>query len=179
MNLVYGRDLLVATWVAQQFKLPSASFFAPYVAIGIEEGNSLRGGVVYNNLRLDPYGKPISIEISGVSLDKRCALRHIIKPLLEYPFLQLRVQRIQFTIAKPNMVARRFAERLGFTLEGVARKAHYSGRDATIYSLLRHECRWIDESRRRTLSTSSTRPTSDIGGANPIQSTDGTLQFRA
>lgn len=171
MNLLFGRDVIIANWIARELKLPSADYFAPYVAIGIEENGQIKGGVLYNNYRTDGYGRPISIEISGASLDKRCALRHIIRPLLEYPFCQLRVARVQFTIAKPNMVARRFAERLGFTLEGIARKAHFSGRDAAIYSMLRHECRWINESRRSTFSPSGTR--SKHNGSSPDSQQSG------
>jgi RimJ/RimL family protein N-acetyltransferase len=174
VNLLYGRDALVGAWIAKQLQLPSADFFAPYTAVGIAEDGQIKGGVLYNNYRADAFNKPISIEISGASLDKRCALRHIIRPLLEYPFCQLKVARVQFSIAKPNMVARRFAERLGFTLEGIARKAHYSGRDAAIYSLLRHECRWINES-RRTLGPSSPRSKHNGSSPDSLQSGDCAL----
>lgn len=169
MRLVYGQDEIVATWVSNKLKISDPSYFKPFVAIGIEENGILLGGVIYNNYRTDPSNNPVSIEISGASVDKRCALRHIIIPLLEYPFSQLRVRRVQLTIAKPNMVARRFAERLGFILEGISRKAHYSGRDAAIYSMLRHECEWIDEPRRSTKRTSSTRSECKLGSANAVE----------
>jgi len=112
MNLIYGRDAYVASWVANKLRLPDASFFAPYTAVGIVENLEIKGGVIYNNYREDAFKKPISIEISGASIDKRCAMRHIIRPLLAYPFAQLKVGRVQLSIAKPNMVARHFAERL-------------------------------------------------------------------
>lgn len=153
MNLLYGQDDFVAGWVATQLRVFDPKFFHPCYAIGIQENGILRGGVIYNNYRADYLGKPISIEISGASIDKRCALRHIIKPLLAYPFSHLMVGRVQFTIPKPNKRAREFAERLGFKLEGIARNAHYTGKDAAIYGLLRHECVWLDESRRRRALT--------------------------
>jgi RimJ/RimL family protein N-acetyltransferase len=157
MNLVYGKDELIGKWVAEKLRIPDFKYFRPYIAIGIQENGQIRGGVIYNNYRTCILGLPISIEISGASLDKRCALRHIIKPLFAYPFSQLKVKRVALSIAKPNRRAREFAERLGFKLEGIARNAHYTGKDSAIYSMLRHECEWLDEPWRSTISTSSTR----------------------
>lgn len=147
MRLVYGRDEFVALWTAHKLRVNNPNYFAPYVAIGIEHQGLLCGGAIYNNFQKTPNGEPISIEVSGAWIDKRCGVRHILRPLFEYPFSQLMVRRVQMNIAKPNMVARRFAERLGFTLEGISRQAHFTGKDAAIYSMLKHECGWISEPR--------------------------------
>lgn len=169
MRLVYNKNDFVAQWVSHHLKVPSAQFFSPYVAIGIEDDGIMRGGVIYNNFRLDPWGKPHSVEISGASIDKRCALRHIIRPLLLYPFEQLNVLRVQMTIAKPNMVARHFAERLGFILEGCLKKGHFSGKDATIYGLTKADCKWINES-RQPVTAISAQSARNIGGTDTKQS---------
>lgn len=155
MNLVYGRDEIVGRFVAHGLRVPEPDYFSPYVAIGIERDGAFRCGVVYNNFRKSPWGEPVSIEMSVYAIDKFCWSSHILRHLFSYPFLQLRVQRVQATIAKPNMVARRFVERLGFTLEGIGRKAHHNGKDAAIYSLLKEECGWILEQKhsKRTRST--------------------------
>jgi hypothetical protein len=39
-------------------------------------------------------------------------------------------------------------EGLGFRLEGMGRKAYDGRQDAAVYSLLRHECRWISQETR-------------------------------
>lgn len=140
MNLVYGRDDVVIPWICHNLQINNPG---PCVAIGIAKDNLLIGGALYNNHHLNIYGIPQSIELSFVTIDKHWATRGIVSALLSYPFIQLKVKRVQLTIRKRDMHTRRFVERLGFTLEGVARKAHHTGQDAAVYSMLPHECRWV------------------------------------
>lgn len=139
MNLVYGRDNVVVPWICTQLKIRDPGLC---VAIGLEKEGRLIAGCLYNNFRLDYLGNPNSIEISFVTIDKCWATRGNIAKFLAYPFVQLRVKRVQLTIAKRNKIARQFVTKLGFTLEGIARKAHEDGTDAAIYSMLWHECKW-------------------------------------
>jgi len=133
LHLVYGHDHEVAGWVGRELSIKD---FGPCVGIGIARRHDIIGGAVYNNFHYDITGRPLFIEMSFATIDKGWANRGIIKGLLDYPFFQLRVKRVQLTIAKRNKHTRQFVERLGFKLEGIARKAHVSGSDAAVYSLL-------------------------------------------
>lgn len=174
MRLVFGHDLKVAEWVAKQIKL---HHYDPCTAIGIERKGTIIGGCIYNNFRTDTYGNPLSIEMSFATIDKRWATRGIIASLFAYPFSQLCLKRVQLTIAKRNKGVRRFVERLGFKLEGIARKAYCDGSDSAIYSMLRHECKWIGEplGQINTFSASSSGPQRNFGGTNPIEPTNSAL----
>lgn len=139
MNLVYGANHILVPWVCEQLKIPDPGLCQ---TIGIMKDNRIIGACLYHNFRLNTSGKPLCIEISFVTIDKRWCTRANIAALLAYPFQQLRVPRVQLTIAKRNKPVRRFVEKLGFTLEGIARKAHHDGTDAAIYSLLWYENKW-------------------------------------
>lgn len=72
----------------------------------------------------------------------------VIQPLfiaafLHYPFCQANVDRISGIVPASRIGARRFAERLGATQEGVIRKG-IDGEDVIIYGLLKEEAsRWL------------------------------------
>lgn len=138
--LLYGYDKEIAAWVSQRIH---GFDFGLCAAIGVVINGNLVAGIVYNNFICSPYGHPISIEISMNSIDKRWCSRDNLNALLSYPFIQLGVKRVQCTCAKKDKSTRKFLERLGFTLEGVGRKAWPLGGDCTMYSLLQHECRWL------------------------------------
>lgn len=139
-QLVYGHDAEVGNWVAGQLGLVNPH---PSAAIGIIRDNKFIGGVLYNNFYINGEGRPISIEISLAMIDKRWASRHTIAQLLEYPFIQLNLERVQSTVSKRDKNVRRILDKLGFKLEGIGRKAWHKGGDCAVYSMLRHECHWL------------------------------------
>lgn len=132
-------DHRVSEWVGEKIGLEN---FGPHEAIGIEDGGKLICGVVYSNF-IQYQGKPISAEVSIAAVNRKWCTRKNLKVLFSYPFLQLGVERLQATIALDNTEARDFNERLGFTVEGIGRKAYFDGRDCVVSSMLKHECRWI------------------------------------
>lgn len=134
--LVYGRDDIVVPWICNQLDIRNPG---PCAAIGIARDNYLIGAALYNNQQLDAKGNPLSIEISFTTLDKSWASRGNIYALLAYTFVQLKVKRVQSTVAKRDKRVRLFLERLGFTLEGVGRQAWPKGGDACVYSMLSGE----------------------------------------
>ena len=68
--------------------------------------------------------------------DVECVTRRTLRYIFEYPFKQLGVSRLQAVTATTNHRCREFIERLGFKLEGFARKAHDGEQDAAVYSML-------------------------------------------
>lgn len=134
--LVYGYDAQVAEWVS--IKLGGV-YFENCKAIGIVADNELIAGVVYNNY----HEQPKMIEASIASINPKWATREHLKGLFAYPFEQLEVVRLQASCSRKNKRIKRFLARLGFVFEGYARAAHHTGGDAAVFSMLKHECKWI------------------------------------
>lgn len=140
--LIYGQDKPIATWICHQLKLnPFPENM--YRAIGIAIGTKLIGGVIWHGYCQDIYGKPLLIECTIYTVDKRWATRHTLRELFQYPYRQLRVKRVQATCAKKAKRVRSTLSRLGFKFEGICREAHPHGGDAAHYSILEHECKWL------------------------------------
>lgn len=131
-RLLFDRD--VADWVSDQ--IWGAPEFENHQAIGVLRGSELVGGVVYHNYREH------DIELSCAATDPRWLSRGRLSVLFGYPFIQLGCLRVTAVAARSNKRARRMNERLGFKLEGCARKA-WEGKDAMLYGMLREECRWL------------------------------------
>ncbi len=111
-----------------------------FASIGVVRDGELIGAFVYNN-----YAPEHSIEMGLTTIDPRWCTRRVLRAAFDYPFHMLRVKRIQATTHRRNRKARDLVQRLGFKFEGIGRKAWPTGGDAAVYSLLRHECRWIDD----------------------------------
>ena len=147
IRLVFGHDEYVAKWVQQ--RIPAAPDFGPCTAIGVADDNRLIAGVVYNNF----HG--YMVEVSMASIDPRWCNRRTMRALFKYPFEQLKVRRLQITMAKRDKKTRKLFERMGFKFEGTGRQAWPDGTDACVYSLLRHECRWLKETHDGKIITES------------------------
>lgn len=117
--------------------------FSPSMCLGIMKDGFYIAVAVYNNFYASPAGEAVSVEMSIASIDKSWCNRHNLHVIFAYPFIQLKVKRVQATVAKNNKQARKFVQRLGGKYEGMGRKAWIFGGDAAVYSLLKHECRWL------------------------------------
>lgn len=137
---VGGADQFVAAWVARELNIDPAEF-GPCSAMGVVLGGSLVAGIVFNEYVVMRAGS--SIQASIASTSPHWASRPVLRDIFRYPFEQLGVSRLWASTAKGNKRARRFLLRLGFKLEGVARRGYDGTRDAAVYSLMPHECRWL------------------------------------
>lgn len=137
MTLIYGADDIICDWVVGHL---GEFDFRPAVAIGITDGQCLIAGVIYNNYR--PSSRSIEMTIASIS-PKWCS-RSTLYSLFAYPFIQLGVKRVEATSSVHNTKAHRFLEKLGFYKEGIGREAWPHGGDSVMYSLLKHECKWLD-----------------------------------
>lgn len=174
-QLIFGHDDIIKPWVCTRLdmQIPKDS-----TAIGIASKDRIIGGAVYHNYTIMTDGSPLFIEMSFATVDKRWAAHGIIRALLGYPFYQLKVKRIQSTVSRKNRDVRLFLERLGFKLEGVGRLAWPQGGDALMYSLLSREffsSKWHRIGQINTIGSGSTRPSSDLGGADGQQSGYGSV----
>lgn len=163
IRMVYGNDSQVAAWVSHHLGVD----FGLCAALGMAENDKLIAGVVFNNYQ-QYKGASVSIEVTIHSLDKRWATRHSLRHIFAYPFSHLKVRRLQATVSRKKKKTRRFLERLGFRLDGIAREAWHEGGDAAVYSMLPNECKWIDNGKIIPLNASSTRPSSHVSGTNAV-----------
>lgn len=117
----------------------------PSTAIGVAIGDMPIAGVVYTRYLEDPHdATPRSIEMSIASVSPKWCTRRTLYQFFKYPFRDLKVGRVSVTIHRKNKKTRKLVERLGFVYEGKGRRAWPTGGDAVVYSMLPHECRWID-----------------------------------
>lgn len=142
MKILYGCDQGVANWVANQLFDTSAEYFGPCAALGVVDRERMLAGFVYNNYRTMPNGKPLSIELSVASVDKRWMTRHTIRAMFAYPFTQLKLRRMQALTSIHDEGTNSIMKRLGFNHEGTHPKALPQG-DAISWGMLRKDCGWL------------------------------------
>ena len=102
---------------------------------------SLVGGVVYNNYH--KLSKGSWCEISAATDDPACLTRGVLWAVFEYPFVQLGVSRLRAECSATNARCVSLLKRLGFMVEGTARRAYDGEADSLCFSMLPEECRWI------------------------------------
>ncbi len=151
ISLLLGRDDEIKQWASE--KLGNINFDLS-VAIGIVDDNNLIAAVVYHDYKVSPYGEPILIEMSIVSISTKWCSRSILQQIFAYPFNQLRVKRVQATCSENNVSVRKFLSRLGFQFEGIGREAWHLGGNCASYSLLKNECKWLNYGQKRRLLSS-------------------------
>ena len=135
LKVLVGQDDFVSAWVQNQLKM-SGDGFGPAAAMGVVKDNKIIGGCVYFCFR-----KP-SIEMACASTSPHWLSKKILRLIFHYPFNHLGCTRITTTVSLQNKHAQKFNKRLGFVEEGVLREALPEG-DATIYGMLKNECRWL------------------------------------
>ena len=135
---LWGIDQYVAEWIAYQLGVPD---LGPCAGIGVTLGGELIAGVAFNNYR--PYSDGVTLEASIAAISPRWATRSVLRDFFSYPFVQVGATRLGVSCRKSNKHARKFVTRLGFRMEGVARRLWDGKHDAVVYSMLPEECRWL------------------------------------
>lgn len=138
-SILYGADDIVLDFVTRRIPGMEDRTFQQAVALGVIRRGILVGGVIYHNYRQPDH----DIELSAAFSTPAWCRRETIRALFAYPFIQLGCQRITMLIRRSNKHARRFTERLGLKLEGVARRAYAGKEDIFVFGMLRDECRWL------------------------------------
>ena len=139
MGIIVGDG--VVEWVAP--RALGASTFGTARAIGWESNGKIVAGVVYTNWN----GRNIDVH---VAIDGPIT-RKFIWTICDYPFNQLKVERVTGMVAENNRKSRNFAERIGFVKETTLRNAHPSG-DLLVYVIRKKECRWLQSRQRLALA---------------------------
>lgn len=147
----------VADFVATKIKYMKGDY-KDYEAIGIEKNGDLIAGVVYTDY--NPSDGDIQMHIAATT--PRWCTKNTIRMFLDYPFNQLDCVRVTALCAEDNPRVARFLDGIGFTREGILRKAFGRRTNAIIFGMLKEECQWLkkdlNNGQEFTLSTTSTRP---------------------
>lgn len=139
--LLYGADDDVSEWCAKQFGQPK-DYFGACRTIGIVQDDKIIAGVIYNNQK-ESLGVPYMLEMTVASIDKRWATRHNLKALFSYPFIQLRLKRVNTQCDSQDGGLIMFNKRLGFKEEGRHKEAFPTGSDAISFGMLKGDCKWL------------------------------------
>ena len=127
----------VVDWVAK--KTNEFGNFGGAQGIGWLKRGELVAGVAYG----DWNGVNVVAHIASDG-SKRWLTREYLAVIFDYPFKQLKVNRITCMIGGNNHDSRRLCEHLGFELETTLKGAHPSG-DLLVYRLWRQDCRYLRE----------------------------------
>ena len=139
-----------------------------FSALILEKDGDIQAAVLYKN-----YIPANSIEshIAAVA-GGRWLTRSFLRAMFSYPFEQLGLRRVTLLIAADNLQSRRFAEHLGFVLEGVARQGWNAQTDLRIYGMLKAECRFLGDQGGQKYRRDAGRPGSDSERPDIIQQTN-------
>lgn len=129
--IVVGKGVI--EWVSQRALCYAAEDAR---GIGLSRGGKIVAGVVYTDFN----GRNVCVH---QAIEGRLT-REYLWTLFDYPFNQLKVERITGMIPEGNSRARKLTEHLGFELETTLQGAHPSG-DLLVYVIRKKDCRWLHE----------------------------------
>jgi RimJ/RimL family protein N-acetyltransferase len=133
-------DGMVARWAADRMGL-KGELWAKYTTMSLWDDAVIQAAVIYEGY------SPKNICMHVAAIDGKAWLnRAFLKAAFEYPFNQLKVERVTGLVPDSNEAAKRFDEHLGFKREGIMRGASDDGSDMIVYGMLRSECRHLEKS---------------------------------
>lgn len=134
----------VVEWVAKRTN--DYGNFGAAQGIGLQALAQTKHGPVWNLISGVAYaewnGPNVVCHIAAVG--KYWATRSFLGTIFDYPFMQLKANRITVCVGEGNKDSRKFVEHLGFTREANLTGAHPTG-DLIIYRMRKTECRFLRE----------------------------------
>lgn len=137
-SVLYNDDDKIAEFVRTMCPHLINTTWDKFRALGVVRRAAIVGGVVFHNYRERAH----DIEISAAFSTSAWCLPQTAKQICDYPINQLGCKRITARTARKNRKARGFLERLGFKVEGVARRALDGRQDMILYGLLIEDMTW-------------------------------------
>jgi len=118
MDLLFGYDVVVSTFVARHIPHCHRGFGKNMKAIGIlDENKVLVGGLVFHDYQPETG----LIEISGAATTKRWLTRVVLNRMFDYPFLECQCQMVVMRIRRDNHPLHRMLLAYGFKSQIVSR----------------------------------------------------------
>lgn len=139
MKILYGDAWVsdeITEWVAKRIPhLGPYGFNGRTVALGvIGDGGEPLAGVVFHDWQ-EQFG---TIQLSMAAASPRWATRSIVRQLLSYPFLQVRVRKVWTVTPAKNVRAIRFNKGIGFKQEAVLAR-HFGDDHAVVCRMFDHD----------------------------------------
>ena len=83
--------------------------------------------------------------VMNVALDNPAALRHLIHPAFQYPFVQLNLGIALCAVRGDNTKSLKLTEHVGFKRVYTIKNCFGNGVDQMIFEMRREDCRWIQQ----------------------------------
>lgn len=130
--IVFGEP--VCFWTAER---TGGSYYAGSGrGIGWERDGQLVAGVLYDNFN----GRSVQMHVAAIG--KSWMVREYLRTCFDYPFNQLKVNKVIGLVDSTNLDALRFDRHLGFVDEAVIKDAGKVG-DLHVLTMTRQQCRFI------------------------------------
>ncbi len=143
-NLILGQPVI--DWVTKIVN--PYGHFGDANGIGWQKDGQIVAGVIYR----DYNGPNVVCDIASDG-SKRWMTKQYLHTIFDYPYNQMKCDRITVCVGEGNLDSRRFCEHLGFTLEARLSKAHPTG-DLLVMRLFKRDCRWITHEKPQATGTS-------------------------
>lgn len=130
-HLLYGCDGPVIEAMRKVLPVLSPTYAA---CAGIIHRGELVGGVLYHG-----HVPGVDVAVCVAVTTPAAAKLQMMREALAIAWDNLGVPRITLETARHNKAARRLAERIGFKVEGVRRRAFDGTRDLIVYGLMKDE----------------------------------------
>ena len=133
-------------WVAMRLGLGAAAFPNTIGSVALEDENGqIYAAVIYTNYEhWDDTGLSMCWASIAALPGVYWATPRFIKAILSYPFEILGVCVLRTQCRRRNKEARRFNDKIGMTLTGVARRSWDGKQDTAHYDMLPHEAaKWL------------------------------------
>jgi hypothetical protein len=133
-------DGMVAIWAAQRMGLGRP--WKECTTLSLWHDAVIQAAVIYESY------SPRNLNMHVAAIEGKAWLnRAFLRAAFQYPFGQLKVERVTGLVPDSNEAAKKFDEHLGFKREGLMRGAADDGSDLIIYGMLRSECRHLEKQR--------------------------------
>ncbi len=132
-GLIFGDSVI--DWVAKQTN--EYGRFGGGTAIGWLRHGEMVAGVVY----ADYNGPNVVCHIASDG-SRKWLTKQYLWTIFDYPFNQMKCDRITVCVGEGNFASLAFVLHLGFTLEARLSKAHPTG-DLLVLRMFKRNCRWI------------------------------------
>lgn len=136
-RICFARDQ-VGAYVAKRIGVKDVAYFGPYQAIGVEEDGAIIAGAVY----CEYNGKNCWVHIAGEP-GRHWLINEFLSYGFDYPFNQLKVNRLTGWVEASNEAALRLDLHLGYEIEATLKGAARDGGDVHIVRMFKDDCRYL------------------------------------
>lgn len=130
--------MAVGEWARKKMGLPHP--WTGFTTLSLWDDCEILAAVIYENYSVNA----ISMHVAAVD-GRRWLNKAFLHQAFDYPFNQLKVDRVTGLVPDSNEAAKRFDENLGFVREGLIRRGSHDGTDLILYGMLREECRFLEK----------------------------------